>query len=122
MVKYERRNEFRVWINREIIIKELVIYDKFIHLPKPLTINIQNISCSGALMLSNLDIPIGTCLFLELLIKDEILPIIIEIIRNTDRTVNDKFEYGCRFLQLSEHAKSKLRRYVFDQQVQFKKK
>lgn len=122
MDKYEMRQDFRVWINKDVNIENIIMHDQYVRLPKPITVTIQNISCSGLSMLSNLDIPIGTCLFLELIVKDEVLPIIIEIIRNQEKKIKGKFEYGCRFLQLSETVKTKIRRFVFNQQIFFKKK
>jgi len=113
----DRRNEIRVEINLEIDVNQILIHDKYIELPKPFQIYIQNISCSGMMMTCHLDIPIGTCFFIDLPIDNKI-HIIIEIVRCKFK--HQQFEYGCKFLQLSDKLESRLRKFIFQQQIKLR--
>lgn len=116
----EKRNDCRINIEMDLIMYKIIYNDKILELPKPIPIKIKNLSCGGILIYSKIDFPENTCFYLKFQTKNNIMELIVEIIR---KEYNRKsFIYGCRFLQLSPIEQQQLRQFIFEQEVKLRKK
>lgn len=115
-----KRQDTRVRVTMELSISELIKNDQYIQLPKPAIATIIDISSSGLLISFPLNLPIGTCFCVKLNLNDDMLSVIIMIVRKEN--IQNEVYYGCKFLSLDNLTEQKIRRFVFDQQVKNRRK
>lgn len=116
----ERRQDCRVPVTLDLDVNKIIFDDKVLDLPKPLQIKIENISCSGILMSTCLDLPQNTCFCLKFNLKNNKIDVVVEIIRKFYE--GDKFNYGCRILGLAPNEQQIFRQFIFEEQVKLRKK
>lgn len=113
-----KRFDFRVPLNMEFPIKTILIKDRYVNLPKPLMVNIVNMSCSGVLLATHLDLPQEICFYIDFFFKDEKISAICSVVRK-DQSADGSWHYGCKFLHATGTSNSKIRRLVYEQQAKF---
>ncbi|MBP2652213.1 MAG: PilZ domain [Firmicutes bacterium] len=111
-----KRDDTRVVINRPILLQEFTYDNEYEKLDSPITAEIVDLSSSGALVKTNLDLPIGSCFYLKLALQNENVPIIFNVIRK-DKAEEPSYIYGCDFLNINESIESKLRKFIFAEQI-----
>ena len=117
----ERRIEFRTDVSIDIEINELILSDQYIKLPSPLKSKILNISCAGILLETELNIPIDTCFCIDLFLNEKKISFIIQVIRiDRNNMNNNKYNYGCKFLNIPESLSCKLRKYIYKEQLKIR--
>lgn len=111
-----KTREIRVEINLPLKVTKICYRDEtVINLNKVLPIKVVNLSASGVLIFSVLDLPKDIKLYLNLPINREIVPCIAEIVRKESK--KDGFFYGCKMFFISEIENSKIRKYIFSKQI-----
>lgn len=116
----EKRLDCRVSVRMDLDVDRIIFNDRVLNLPKPLQIKVDNISCSGLLMTTCLDLPKNTCFCLKIDLKNSTIDVVMEIVR---KEYNGKrFLYGCRILSLAPSEQQILRQFIFDEQVKLRKR
>lgn len=100
----------KIWYRTETVI----------NLDKILPINLINLSTSGVLISSPLNLSKEVKLFLNLPINKEIITCIAEIVRKESK--KNSFFYGCKIFFISEFEKSKIQKFIFSKQINDLKK
>lgn len=110
VTRIERRLENRAVVNLIIYIKNLHSSGNIILYDSPIKALAVNLSANGILIHSKKDFPQDSVLGLTLPIKDEEIICAAKIVRKN--TVDNKFEYGCSLLMLTEQNKEVIRSFV----------
>lgn len=113
-----KRFDFRIPLNMQFAIRTILIKDRYVNLPKPLVVDIVNMSCSGVLLATHLDLPQEICFYIDFCLKDEKIPAICSVVRK-EQSADGNWYYGCKFLHTSGTASSKIRRFVYEQQAKY---
>jgi c-di-GMP-binding flagellar brake protein YcgR len=113
-----RRKEFRIPYCQQVIVKAILLDNRYIGLPKPLRATTMNLSCSGILLVIPLNLPPRICLCTEIPFNDETISTLCSIVRK-EEIAKGLWYYGCKFIQ-TEETLDKIRRNVFEQQTKFR--
>lgn len=117
----QRRQELRVKTSIPIELKTVQLESKGkINLPKPLSMEIIDMSASGVRLKTGLELPSNMELFLSLPLTYKTINVRANIIRK--RNKEDYFEYACRFVGATETTKCEIREFVFRTEIYQRKK
>lgn len=117
---YQSRNEFRVQYNVPLIVTKLLnAENQPVVLDKNLILRAEDLSASGIKVSSDLNLPVGIKMCLDLPSDDDKITCAAKIIRQEIR--DDRYYYGCELI-LDKNSKDKIRKFVFKLQIDVKRK
>lgn len=117
----QRRSEARVDVSLELIVSKIWTgFDQCIELEKKIPMKTVNLSSSGVLLYSELDMPENVLFHLELPINDTVINCCAEVVRKEKK--EDGYYYGCKLVMLEEAEQSKIREFVFKKQIENRRK
>lgn len=111
----QKRQEVRLSIELPIEIATISVGSKIMDLEKCVPMKTINISASGILLSSALDLPQQVQPHILLFLDQDIVLAIARIVRR-DIQGSTHF-YGCEFINLPENEKEKIRQFIFDHQL-----
>lgn len=112
----QRRNEVRVNVLFPVKIYEIFHNNELMTLDKYIYGNIINISVSGMLFKSSLDLPSGLRFLLALKIESTEINVAAEIIRKEFK--ENKYLYGCSFSTADPEHENIIRQFVTKKQIE----
>jgi len=112
----QRRLEKRINVDFDLEVYELIISDKPLVLPNTLRMKVLNVSASGILLFSNLQFDVGVHFGTVLEFDNQKLFAACVVVRK-ERS-NTGFNYGCALLGVSEADQSRIRQFVFKEEIQ----
>lgn len=117
---HERREDVRVPVNLGLDIRQVLIESSLVVLDIPMDVRAVDLSSGGIRLASFAKMPLTSFSFcFELPIREEKLTCIAEVTRRD--CLKDIQIYGCRFLNLDSADKSKIRNFVFTEQIRLRK-
>ena len=111
----QKRLEIRVNVDFNADVYELIICDKPIVLPKVIRMKVINLSVSGVLLFSEIDMAVGIHFGTVLRIDNTDIYVACLSVRKEVR--DSGFYYGCTLLGVSQSDQQVIRQFIFKQEV-----
>lgn len=112
----QKRLEMRVDVDFSADVYELIISDKPIVLPTVIRMKVINLSVSGILLFSELEMPVGVHFGTILKFDNNNIYVACQSVRKECR--DSGFYYGCMLLGVSLNDQQVIRQYIFKQEIQ----